>query len=277
MRNTDDVDASARDAGSVVRALRMLSAFDGEKPDLGVSEIARKVGLPKSTAHRLLHSLEAEGFVRRLSGSRYVLGWKLFELGTRVQEQGGLQSVVIEELSRLVTRTSENAHLAILDGGAVLYLEKVESPRSLRMPSAVGQRVPAHCTALGKVLLASLPDQQVGLISKEHGLPAFTPATLTDFRALQDHLQMVRERGYAIDREEFEEGLLCIAAPIRNETNEVCAAVSISGPATRLDERIEDLAATVQECSEALSHKLGHAMAWLSNSGRGPESDRILG
>lgn len=266
--------ASAKESGapgpvtSVSRALRILSAFDDEQPELGVTEVAQKLGFVKSTSFRLLQALEHEGFLRRVSGSKYALGWKIFELGARIQATGGLGTTIREELGRLVALTHETANFAILDRGEVLHLYKFESSRNLRLPSTVGRRAPAHSTGLGKALLASLPPMTVSEIIEERGLAGFTSHTITDRTALLQELERIRERGYAVDKEEFEEGLICIAAPIKNSAS-VSAAVSISGPASRLQNRIEDNAAIVQNCSTTLTERLGFALSWLSSASPG--------
>lgn len=261
----------AADAGrpaavtSVVRALRILASFDASRPLLGVSELARGLGLSKTTIHRLLQTLESEGFVRKMEGSRYALGWKVFELGMTLQVSGEFQDIILSELSRLVERAGETAHLGILDRGQVLYLEKVESSRRLRMPSAVGRRVPAHATALGKALIASLSDDEVRRIVRDRGLARMTSATICDEDDLMCALAEIRERGYSMEREEIEEGLMCIAAAIVDEQGAACAAVSISGPVSRLATRVDEAAAMVRDCSRTLSERLGGSLHWLAS------------
>jgi IclR family transcriptional regulator, KDG regulon repressor len=243
---------------SVVRALSILSAFDLDRAEVGVSQVADLVGLHKSTPHRLLATLESQGFVSKTKRSTYVLGRKIFELGAVAYTQGGFHGIVLEELGLLVERTNETAHLAVLDDVEVLYLEKVKSKRTLRMPSAVGRRQPAHRTALGKVLLAHL--QAAGLERlhdrrRQDSGPARANAFMRELHA-------VRGEGYAVDREEFEVGLVCIAAPI-TRSGEACAAVSISGPKARLGHGVEAKATLVRECCSALSIRLGSRLEWL--------------
>lgn len=243
----------------MVRALAILSSFDLDHAEVGVSQVAELVGLHKSTAHRLLATLESQGFVSKTERSKYVLGRKIFELGAVAYAQGGFHGIVLEELGRLVERTNETAHLAVLDDAEVLYLEKVESKRTLRMPSAVGRRQPAHRTALGKVLLAHLdPGGLDRLHQRRH---EDSGADRAD--AFMRELQAVRADGYAVDHEEIEIGLVCIAAPVTTLSGEVCAAVSISGPKARLEHDVDENAMLVRECCGALSIRLGSSLEWL--------------
>ena len=243
----------------MVRALAILSSFDLDHSEVGVSQVAELVGLHKSTAHRLLATLESQGFVSKTERSKYVLGRKVFELGAVAYAQGGFHGIVLEELGRLVERTSETAHLAVLDDAEVLYLEKVESKRTLRMPSAVGRRQPAHRTALGKVLLAHLDDRGLERVH-ERRRDDSGAARADEFMR---ELQAVRADGYAVDHEEIEIGLVCIAAPVTTLSGEVCAAVSISGPKARLQDDVQDNALLVRECCGALSIRLGSSLEWL--------------
>lgn len=240
---------------SVRRALRILRCFSIDAPELGVSDIARQLGMHKSTVYRLLSTLEVEGFVHQVDGARYALGWRVFELGEAVRGWQSMRNVVLRHLQALVSETNETAHLAVLDEGSVLYIEKVESPRPLRMPSSVGKRVPPHCTALGKIFLAGLPQEQLWpLLYRRH--ERFTPNTIVDPDRLRAEVETVRANGFAVDHEEIEEGLMCIAAPILDGTV-VAAAISISGPQSRIGPRLEQYAAAVQATGEALSRELG--------------------
>ncbi len=261
------------------RALRILRCFRAEQPELGITEIARELRLPKSTVHRLLATLEAEGFAHRLSGSRYVLGWRAFGLGAAVLAWSAIRQPTLRRLEALVAATGETAHLGVLDEGQVLYVEKVEIDRPLRMPSAVGRRLPLHCTALGKVLAAGLEDAVLKRIIERVGLPAFTPNTITDLAMLQRELEKVRTAGFALDNEEIEEGLMCVAAPVVDERGTTCAAISISGPVSRVRGRPDDNIAAVREACRALSEDLGpnaRKLRDVSTLGPSPETSSGL-
>lgn len=251
----------AKPIASVARALAILSSFDLASTEMGVSEIAHLVDLHKSTAYRLLTTLESEGFVNKTARSKYVLGRKAFELAAVAYGQGGLRRVVRAELQRLVERTRETAHLAVLDGAEILYVEKVESERALRMPSAVGHRQPARLTALGKAMLAHTSTDHL------QRLCAHWRAEIGDAQVdeLIRGVRAVYRDGYALDVEELEPGLMCVAAPVLTQSREAYAAVSIAGPVTRLRDNVEQEASYVRECCDSLSSQLGASVEWLGN------------
>ncbi len=226
----------ASGTASVTKALRLLDVFRSDGPVLGVSELARQAGVAKSTAFRLLALLEDAELVER-DGRGYRLSWRLFELGTSVQRRwpSGLREIAAPWLTEVFVRAGGNVvHLAVLDGTDVLYLDKVSSPRSPRVPTAVGSRVPAGCTGLGKVILANSPGSLVRTVV-ESGLPRRTPYSITEPGRMVAELQRVRKAGVAVDREESSLGITCVAAPIITGAN-VIAAVSVSGPTSHFDE-----------------------------------------
>jgi IclR family KDG regulon transcriptional repressor len=242
---------------AVRRALQILTCFSLDRPELGVSDLARELGLHKSTIHRLLATLESEGFIRQTDTSRYALSWKLFELGAAVPAWQGVRHLVLNALTPLVTATGETAHLAVLDGEEVLYLEKVESSHRLRMPSAVGRRVPWYCTALGKAMLADADERHLEQVLARAPFPALTLHTRTTAAALRAELARIRIQGYALDNEELEDGLMCVAAAVRDPGGGTCAAISIAGPASRIRRRLKPHIDAVRAASAQLSHELG--------------------
>jgi DNA-binding IclR family transcriptional regulator len=237
----------------------ILEAFTRLGPELGVSDISRALGLKKATTHRLLASLRRRGIVAQDPVSRrYRLGLKLWELGQMATTQIDWIGRVRPLLQELTDRVGETTHLAVLNDGQVLYVEKVESTRSLRMPSQVGRRLPAHCTGVGKALIAFLPEEVTRAIVVRRGLTRFTRNTITDPALLEAELARVRERGYSVDNEEIEEGLVCIGAPIRDHSSHVVAAVSMAGPSSRVrPETIEVHARAVVEIAAEMSALLG--------------------
>jgi DNA-binding IclR family transcriptional regulator len=243
----------------VDRVVDILETFTWLGSELGVSDISRALDLKKATTHRLLASLRRRGIIAQdPTTRRYRLGMKLWELGTMATNQVDWVDRVKPFLEQLTRSSGETTHLAVLNDGQVLYVDKVESSRSLRMPSQVGRRLPVHCTGVGKALIAYLPDEVLeGLVSRR-GLAPFTRNTITDLGALKDELALIRNRGFAVDNEEIEEGLVCIGAPIRDHTAHVVAAVSIAGPSSRLrPETIGDHAREVVEQANAMSAILG--------------------
>lgn len=243
---------------SVDRAIAILKTFTHEESVLGVTEISQRNGLHKSTAHRLIAALEREGLLSQDPGTgRYRLGLSLLTLAGRVQVHEELQGIARPKLQDLAQRTRETANLSVLDGGEAIIVERVLAPgRQMLSFEWVGRRAHVHAVSTGKVLLAFLPEDE-GSKLMEGPLPSFTPATLTDRAALKKELNRVRRRGYATDIEELEEGLSGVAAPVRNSSQEVIAAVAISGPSSRITgKRIPELAQEVLTAAERISHDL---------------------
>lgn len=207
----------AKTAGirSVERALAILRAFASGAPELSVSELGRAVGLHKSTVHRLLGTLERAGFVMQDAASRrYRLGLPLFELGSLVVNTMEVRRTARPYLEEIHRACGETVHLGILDEGEVVYIDKIESTRRVRMYSQIGRRAPAHCTGLGKVLMAYLPDAALSEIIERRGLRRFTSKTITSPKELRDHCALIRQQGYALDTGEHEDLIQCAAAPI---------------------------------------------------------------
>jgi len=242
------------------RALGILTVLSSEGPELALGELVERSGLHKSTVHRLLMVLEQHRFIeRRAQSGKYSLGLKLFELGHQASAQLGLTERAKPSLERLVFETGETANLCILDEGEVLYLEKKEAPRTVRIPAIVGRRYPPHCGAAGKTLLAFLPEDQVDELIKKRGLKAYTKNTITTPAQLKAELQTVRERGYALDNEEYEEGLKCIGAPVLDYSGSVIASIGIAGLGFRLtEEKIPALALLVKSVARDLSAEFGN-------------------
>jgi IclR family KDG regulon transcriptional repressor len=248
---------------AIERAALILDTLSQKSQGISLRELSAEVELPKGTTHRLLSSLAYFGYVRQnLTTKDYLLGFRLVELGNRLLNQLDLRTEAKPLLLELGRRVKETVHLVIFDQNEVLYIEKVDSdenPGGLRMASKIGSRTKAHSCAVGKVLLADLSEDQLDEYTKQQGLPKLTERTLTDPAQLKEHLEAVRKRGYAVDDEENERGIRCVAAPIRNESGKVIAATSISGPAIRITrERIRDtLQREIMETAAHISKRLG--------------------
>jgi len=251
------------------RALAILDILSAEGPDLSLGEISQRLELHKSTAHRLTMVLERHKLIERNSVSgRYRLGLKLFELGTRAISHLDLRERARPVLDRLVLETSETVHLGILDDTEVVYLDKVEPARSVRMASSVGRRNPAYCTAMGKSILAYLPDEKVEAIVRKHGLKAMTANTITSFLELKAELVAIRGRGYSVDDEEIEEGVRCVGCVVRDFSGGAVAAISVSGPAFRLTrEKLKSISRPVIAAAGALSAELGFKQSMVAPGG----------
>ncbi len=251
--------AGGQGVGSVVRALCILDRLGTAGRDLGVTELARQLDLNKSTTFRLLATLVSLGYVTQdRETGKYRLGLHLVELGALALDRIDLRTEARPFLADLADRTGETVHLAILDRNQVVYIEKFESKQTLTMKSRVGAHAPAHCTGVGKALLAFLEHDELKRVVSEESLYRFTANTIADPQALLEHLERVRQLGYAIDDEEHELGIRCVAAPVRNHSGKVAAAISVSGPGLRLTrERIEEMIPLVVETSAKISRALG--------------------
>ena len=244
---------------SVVRALTLLDALGDSRGEVGVADLSKQVGFHVSTTHRLLATLIAQGYARQSPETgRYALGAKAFHLAESYLGQLDLRRAVRPTLERLSHETGETANLVILEGGEALYLDKVESPQSLRIFSRIGRRAPLHCTAAGKVLLASHSRQKVDALLGQRPLEALTRSTITSRSQLRGELEKIYEQGFALDIEECEAGASCIAAPVRNAQGETVAALGISGPSVRMDtQRIQELVPRVVREARYAADQLG--------------------
>jgi IclR family KDG regulon transcriptional repressor len=238
---------------SLARGLKIMELMAASAEGVGVTELADQLGIDKSSVSRLVQTLANYGFAEQDSTSRrYRLGPQVVRLSRSLLTRMPLRDEAKPFLRELVDRTGECAHLAILAQDQALYIDQVESPASLRVTTGVGTLAPLHCTALGKCLLAfgnhlALPDD----------LPRFTPRTITDLDTLRAHLEQTRRQGYAVDDEEYDYGVRCVAAPVRDYRGKVIGAIGISGPAGRMSlDRISEYARIVMEVSEGLSDRM---------------------
>jgi DNA-binding IclR family transcriptional regulator len=244
---------------SVERAVMILKAFSLEKPERGVSELSRELGLHKSTASRLMKTLAESGLLtQNPETDRYRLGLDLIGLAAQVTGYLNVREIARSPLRQLAETCQETVNLSVLDGGQVVNLEQfVPHARQIKNVGRVGRRMCLHCTASGKALIAYQPQEQIDQMLQGQ-LERFTPHTITDPHLLKQDLARVRERGYAIAQEELEEGLNVVAAPVRDHTAQVIASVSVSGPAFRVTpETFRHLAAQAIEMASQISQKLG--------------------
>ncbi|MBW7651962.1 IclR family transcriptional regulator [Anoxybacillus sp. ST4] len=245
---------------SVSRALKIMDILSNYRHGIGVTEIAKQIGIHKSSVHRLLSTLAEHGYVEQDGETeRYKLGYKLLEMSSKLLESIDLRKEAKPYLRELEQITNEVVHLVVYDQGEVIYIEKLDGNETLRMHSKVGKRAPMHCTAVGKAILAHLPKHVVMDILKRKGLPPHTDYTITDQRMFLRELERVCEAGYALDLEENEYGIRCIAVPIFDHTKQVVAAVSVSGPTIRMtDERLEQLHIQMKAIGKQISERLGY-------------------
>jgi DNA-binding IclR family transcriptional regulator len=261
------------------RALALLEVLSHQGPDLTLSQISELLKLHKSTAHRLIMVLERHRLIEKNSNTgKYRLGLKLFELGTKAIGQLDLRERAKPFLERVVLETGETAHLCVYDDGEVVYLDKIEPARSVRLTSSVGRRNPAYCTAVGKALMAFLPKAQVEVAAAKIGFAQLTRKTISNMFELNADLVRVRKLGYAVDDEEHEEGVLCIGAPVWSFGQYPVAALSVSGPAFRLTrEKVPIVAQSVIAVAQALSRELGMRSHSIAAAGSGDGVIQQLG
>lgn len=246
---------------AVSHALDLLEQFHGEVDELGVTELSKRLKLHKNNVFRLLATLESRGYIEQNRATEnYRLGLKSLELGQTFIKQMGLLRQAKPILEKLVGACNETSYVAIFKDGYIVYLDVVETDLTVRVVSRVGSRLPAYCTASGKVHLAHMSDEEVDALLPGKELRAYTPNTMVDRDKLKQELRKVAEAGYAIDDEEVDVGVRCIAAPIRDYTRRIVGAVSISGPAMRFsDERLEkELIPLAIQAGEELSTRLGY-------------------
>ena len=245
---------------SLAKALKVVNLLADANKELSLSELSKRMDMPKSTTHGMLATLWEFGYVEQspFTGN-YKLGMRLFELGNIVAHSWDVRAVSAPYIQKLMDEVGETVHLVVLDRGEVVYIEKRECRQSIQIVSQIGMRLPAHCTGVGKVLLAYLPDAEVRQIIKKKGMTRFTKNTITDPRSLETELDRIRERGYAIDNEEIMDGLFCMAAPIRDYSGKVIAAVSVSGPTSRIKmEKLPKALELVVQTSGEISSALGY-------------------
>lgn len=238
-----------------VGILSLLSRTDG----LGTTEIARELGIPKSSVHSILETLESEQLVERAAESRkFHLGVRLIELGNQAQAELDIVKVASPFLKTLNQEIDETVHLTLLDNDEVLYVDCIESKKRLRTYSVIGLRAPLYCTSVGKAMLAFQSENEIDRILSKVPLERKTANTITGKEELKAELTTIRRRGYAVDNKEHEEHLRCVGAPIFNSSGHVFASVSVSGPEQRNTlERIPDIADLVTATAARISSRLG--------------------
>jgi DNA-binding IclR family transcriptional regulator len=243
---------------SVLKALDILELLDGE-PGLGVTEVAARLDMEKSTAFRLLNSLWLRGYVRKDPEShRYFNGFRLFEMGNNVVKNMGLKEQAFPFLQELSKRTNEAVNLAIRDGKDVVYIDKIESQATIKVDLHVGKRMPMYCTGLGKALLAFMDPDEVKALYPDETFERFTSNTHRNLSSLMEELKRIRKQGFAWDNEEYVRDIVCVAAPVFG-TGGVVAALSVALPKFRYDSdprKYEEIRDHVVEVAE----KLGMAL-----------------
>jgi IclR family KDG regulon transcriptional repressor len=245
---------------SILRASSILKCFSGANTHFKISELARHLGLDRSTTYRILLSLEQAGLVEKdEKAGTYSLGLTAFEIGNAYLRQTDLIQVSKPIMADLASKVQETVHLAVLSDIEIVYVDKVDSPRTLGVMSKLGQRGPLHCTSLGKTLLAFQPEDEQERIIQKIRMNPFTSRTITSKQKLIEELRIVKKQGYALDRREIEEDVECIGAPILNHLGNVIAALSISGPQRKIGTpREKEFIRDVVKAAALISSKMGY-------------------
>jgi DNA-binding IclR family transcriptional regulator len=253
---------------AVANGFRLLEEFGGADAELGVTELSNRVGLHKNNVFRLLATLEQQGYVEQCTQTeRYRLGRACLTLGRAFAETRSLARFARPLLAKLAAETNESAHLGVLSGHEVVHLDGEQPEQLVATTLRTGQRLAAHCTALGKVLLAGKSATALALLDKERVRPgklvAHTPATIVDRDKFFEHLRTVASQGWALDLEECAPGLCCVAAPVHDASGAVIAALSVSAPVFRVTESRahEDVLPRVIAAADELSLRMGYAAA----------------
>ncbi len=239
----------------IQRMARLLDALGNCEGDASLKYLCADTGLHPSTAHRILASLVAEGFVERTEAGEYRLGRKLAELGSRVASGLDLREAARDIMERLRDRFGESVNLTVREGDQVVYVERAIPNRMMRVEQVIGSRAPLHVTAVGKLMLARDDEAAVDAYIRNTGLPGLTPNTFTDPRRLKEELRRIAEQGYALDNEEAELGVGCIGALVHDARGEVVAGLSVSAP---MERRREEWIPVLCEAARELSGRLGY-------------------
>jgi DNA-binding IclR family transcriptional regulator len=244
---------------AIDRAFSVLDLLGQSAKPMGLAQVTDALHLHKSTAHRFLMVLERHRMVERTPEGAYRLGLRLYDLGNRAVRQYDLRDRVQPHLRRLVNEVDETAHLCIMEKALVVYLEKIEPSRSVRMTSRIGTTNPVYCTAVGKAMLAMLPEHEAAEILGRIRYVKLSKKTLANEEELLRDLEKTRKRGYAVDDEEVEEGVRCVGAAILDNTGHPVAAVSVSGPSFRMTvQNMKRISVRLLECVRAISADLGY-------------------
>ncbi|WP_244893370.1 IclR family transcriptional regulator [Ferroacidibacillus organovorans] len=247
---------------SVDKACHLLEVVSRYPQGIAITELATQVDMYKSTVHRLLTTLLRRGYIEQDERTgKYKLGYALLDLGMKLLSSIDLRAEAAVPLRELADFSNEIVHLALLERGEIVYIDKVESDNTTRMHSRIGKRVPVHSTSLGKVILAYLPVSEAREILNQNERIQMTDHTIVQEDELLAEIERVKERGYAFDLEENEIGVCCIAAPIFDHANNVVAACSVSGPSSRMTtERLHAMIPVVIASAKRISNRLGHGV-----------------
>lgn len=250
---------------SIDKALDMIEIL-AERGSLSLIELTELLQQPKSSAYRIVLTLENRGFISRSEeDGKYCLGYKQLLITRNLLERNNLRTAALQEMKRLSEEFGDTVNLGVLLDGHVMYVEIIESTHALRMTDSVGSKSAFHATAMGKAIVAHYPEEKVTELLKECGMPKLAKNTITEAKQYVEELERVRSNGYAVDDQEIVEGARCVAAPIFDMFGKVHGAISVSGPMHRYHSNtIPEIARQVVKAAAAVSLKMGHAESYIS-------------
>ncbi|MCL1913031.1 MAG: IclR family transcriptional regulator [Eubacteriaceae bacterium] len=248
---------------SILKVGNIVDVLSSSPEPLSLAALAKSTGLVKSTLHGLVSTLVEIGYVEQVPDNGYYqLGIRLFEIGNSISNKWNEKRIAYPYMQEIVEKTGETVHMAILSDGEVLYIEKLESSRSIQIVTASGVKLPAYCTGLGKALMSNLPTEDIKRICQATGFVQHTENTIMSCEALMAELAVIRDRGYSVDEQEFMIGLRCIAVPIYNHFEKVVAAISIAAPLSRMQgERFELYKELLMSAGQQISARLGYKVS----------------
>lgn len=252
--------SEAKGIKSIVKAADVVDFLAASDSPAALSVIAKQLNMAKSTLHGIISTLVDVGYVTQDGETgHYALGLRLFEIGNTVSRKWNERRLSYPYMQKLVERTGETVHLAVLDDGEVLYINKLESSGSIRIVTETGIKLPAHCTGVGKALLSGLKPYELSEFVAKRGLASYTDTTITDAEALRAELELIRSRGYATDDQEYIEGLRCVAVPIFNHKGRVTCALSVAGPVSRMrEEALEEIKGHLLTAAREVSRQMDY-------------------
>lgn len=239
------------------KTFKILGLFSEEKPALSIKEINELLDFNKSSTFRIIKNLEEVAYLTKDPITlKYKLGYGIYYMGNLAESHTVVHKIAKPYLEELNEECVETVHLAVMCRGQALYLEKIEGKRVLTVISKTGTKLPCHCSGVGKMLLSDLPETELMDVIREWGLPEYTRNTITDMTRLKKELNLIQKQGYAIDNEEIENSLKCIAAPIRDSRQRVVAAISISAPKERFEREEVNFKSLVKNTARKISDRL---------------------
>lgn len=245
---------------SIVKAANVINLLADKGTPMSLTAMSRELDISKSTLHGIVSTLvEVRFLAQDFETGYYRLGVRLFEIGSIISNQWNERKIAYPIIQQIVAEIGETVHMAVLDDFEVLYINKQESSDSIRIVTDIGVKQPAHCTGLGKALLSGMNRRELQYVARKKGLKKYTDSTITELDALAEEMARIRDRGWAVDEQEYIDGLRCVAVPIYDHSGKIAAALSISGPVSRMrDEKFRQCIASLTKAAADISAQMGY-------------------